>query len=115
MRNRIVVLAALLFAVAGILASLPGNALAHKVSIFAYAERGTLFTESFFPDGTPVENGKVEIFDSQGKKVAEGTTDKAGKASFPIPVKDDLSIVINASMGHKDSFTLKKDELGDVP
>jgi nickel transport protein len=107
--------AVFVLAVAGLVAAWPGNALAHKVNIFAYAEGGKVFAESYFPDGSPVENGKVEVLDSQGKKLLEVTTDKAGKVSFPIPAKDDLTIVINASMGHKNSFTLKKNELGDAP
>jgi nickel transport protein len=33
-----------------------GTALAHKVNLFAYVEGGTVFTESYFPDGRAVEN-----------------------------------------------------------
>ncbi len=85
----------------------------HKVNIFAYAENGKIFTESYFPDGKPVEDGVIEVLDSQSQKVAEGKTDKEGKFSLPIPKKDDLTIVINASMGHKNTFLLKKSELGE--
>jgi len=35
-----------------------GTALAHKVNLFAYAEAGKVYTESYFPDGRPVEGGK---------------------------------------------------------
>jgi nickel transport protein len=86
---------------------------AHKVNIFAYVESGKIFTESYFPDGRKVEDGTIEVFDSQNQKVAEGKTDKQGKCVLPIPKKDDLTIVINASMGHKNSFLLKKSELGE--
>ncbi len=86
---------------------------AHKVNIFAYVENGKIFTESYFPDGKPVQDGTVQIFDSHQKKVAEGKTDKEGKFSVPVPEKDDLTIVINASMGHKNTFLLKKSELGE--
>jgi len=55
----------------------------------------------------------IEVLDSQSQKVAEGKTDKEGKFSLPIPKKDDLTIVINASMGHKNTFLLKKSELGE--
>lgn len=84
---------------------------AHKVNIFAYAEGGTVFTESYFPDGKRVRDGTLEVYDSQGQKLLEGKTDQEGKFSFPVPKKDDLKIVINASMGHKSEFVLKKDEL----
>lgn len=86
---------------------------AHKVNIFAYVEGGKIYTESFFPDGQAVEGGAVEILDGQGRKVAEGITDKEGKCALPIPVKDDLTVVINASMGHRNTYKLKKSELGD--
>jgi nickel transport protein len=86
---------------------------AHKVNIFAYVEGGKIYTESYFPDGQPVEGGAIEILDSQDQKVAEGVTDKEGKCVLPVPKKDDLTVVITASMGHKNTFKLKKSELGE--
>lgn len=86
-------------------------AFGHKVNIFAYAESGVIYTEAYFPDGQPVSDGEIEVFDSNDKKNITGTTDKEGKFSFPISARDDLTIVINASMGHKNSFILKKDEI----
>jgi len=86
---------------------------AHKVNLFAYVEDGKILTESFFPDGQPVVGGTIEILDGQEQKVAEGITDKEGKCVLPIPKKDDLTVVINASMGHRNTFKLKKSELGE--
>ncbi len=94
-------------------AALAGPAYAHKVNVFAYVEDGKIHVESYFPDGKAVENGAIEILDSQKAKVAEGVTDKEGKCVIPIPKRDDLTIVINASMGHKNTFVLKKSELGE--
>jgi len=88
-----------------------GTALAHKVNLFAYAEGGKIYTESYFPDGRPVEGGKVLVNDSQDKLLLEGVTDKEGLFSFDIPKVDDLNIVIEATMGHKNSFKLKKAEV----
>ena len=90
-----------------------GSASAHKVNLFAYVENGKILVETYFPDGKAVEQGGIEILDSQGQKVGEGVTDKEGKCVLPIPKKDDLTIVINASMGHKNTFILKKSELGE--
>jgi len=87
------------------------TAFAHKVNIFAYAENGTVYTESYFPDGKAVQAGTIEVYDSQGQKLLEGKTDQEGKFSFPVPKKDDLKIVIIASMGHRNEYVLKKDEL----
>jgi len=86
-------------------------ALAHKVNLFAYAEGGKIYTESYFPDGKPVEGGKVMVYDSQDNLIVEGITDNDGLYSFDIPKIDDFNIVIKATMGHKNSFKLKKSEV----
>ena len=91
--------------------SIAGTAAAHKVNLFAYAEGGRIYTESYFPDGRAVEGGKVQVYDSQKKLLIEGVTDKEGLFSFDIPAIDDLTIVLDATMGHKASFTLKKAEV----
>jgi len=88
-----------------------GTALAHKVNLFAYVEAGKIYTESYFPDSSPVIGGKVSVYDSQKNLLLEGVTDKKGLFSFPVPKVDDLTIVIEAAMGHKNSFVLKKDEV----
>ena len=82
--------------------------LAHKVNIFAYVEGETVYSESYFPDGRPVAAGKVLIFDSREQLLLEGETDKAGLFQFKSPVGDDLRLVIDAGMGHKNQFLLKK-------
>ena len=83
-------------------------ALAHKVNLFAYAEGGKVYTESYFPDGRPVEGGKVLVLDSTDTRLLEGTTDQEGFFNFKIPKVDELRIVIEAAMGHKNDFTLTK-------
>jgi nickel transport protein len=105
------IVTAILWAVLGTLLVGPAPGLAHKVNLFAYCEGGVVFVESYFPDGKAVESGRIEVFDSQQKKLLEGTTDKEGKFSFKVPAMDDLIIVLDASMGHRNSFTLKKEEL----
>lgn len=87
---------------------------AHKVNIFAYMEGDTVYTESYFPDGTKVKSGIVEVYDSQGTKLLEGKTDENGQFNFKPPKKDDLKIVLVASMGHKNTYTLSADELPDI-
>jgi len=97
----------------GIAIAISSTALAHKVNIFAYVDNGVVYTESYFPDGRPVENGAVEVYDSEKHKLLEGVSDKEGLFSFKVPKNDDLTIVINASMGHKNKYILKKEEIGD--
>ena len=88
-----------------------GSAQAHKVNIFAYAEDGKVYTESYFPDGRAVEQGTVLVYTNQEKLLLEGQTDAQGLFSFEIPVLEDLIIVIDAGMGHRSSFRLKKADL----
>jgi len=88
-----------------------GTALAHKVNLFAYVEGGKIYTESYFPDGRPVKGGKVLVYDSEDNLLLEGVTDKEGLFNFDIPKVDDLNIVIEATMGHKNSFKLKETEV----
>jgi nickel transport protein len=58
-----------------------------------------------------VADGKVTVYDSADALLLEGRTDPEGLFSFPIPEVDDLNIVLDASMGHKASFKLKKAEV----
>jgi nickel transport protein len=87
---------------------------AHKVNVFAYSEGNTIFTESYFPDGRKVQRGKIEVYDSTGAKLLEGTTDDKGVFNFPTPKKDDLKIILIATMGHKNSFLIKAEEIEAV-
>jgi nickel transport protein len=90
-------------------------ALAHRVLVFAYAERDTIHTESKFVPDTPVRQGKIEVMDKKtGEVLLSGQTDDQGKFSFKIPAtavaqKLDLEIVAEAAMGHRGAWLLKAD------
>ncbi|MGD9949370.1 MAG: carboxypeptidase regulatory-like domain-containing protein [Desulfobulbus sp.] len=84
---------------------------AHKVNIFAYAENGKVYTESYFADGRKVIGGQVEVQDADGKQLLEGKTDDKGIFSFPLMEKQTLRIIVNAGMGHKNSYLLKREEM----
>jgi nickel transport protein len=84
---------------------------AHKVNLFAYVEGGTVYTESYFADGKKVEGCTIEVLNSGGTRIVEGKTDAQGHFSFPLGKKETLTIVINAGMGHKNSFVLKREEM----
>ena len=82
--------------------------LAHKVNIFAYSEGGVVYVEGYFPDGRPVEKAALEVFDSQGQQLLSGQTDAEGLFQFKLPKRDDLTLIIDAGMGHKNRYLLKK-------
>jgi len=90
------------------------SALAHKVNVYAYAENDTVYTESYFPDGKKVKGGKIEVYDSDGNRLLCGVTDNNGRFNFKIPKRDNMKIVLNASMGHRSSSILSRDELPEL-
>jgi nickel transport protein len=89
-------------------------ALAHKVTIFAWAEGDTIFTESKFSGGKRAINAQVLVFDIQGKQLLQGKTDLNGEFSFKIPKITDLRIVLNAAMGHKAEWTIPESEIREA-
>ncbi|MFQ5867247.1 MAG: hypothetical protein ACE5IT_04540 [bacterium] len=94
---------------------LPSAILAHKVNLFAYAENGMVYTESYFSDGRKAMNSTVEVFDAKNNKLfLTGKTDKNGEFSFKITQATALRIVLTASMGHKNEYFLSEDEVRDA-
>ena len=91
----------------------PIPARAHKVTVFAWIETGTVFTESKFSGGRRVKAGKIEVFDHNRRLVAGGTTDDGGRFNFPVPAgAQTLDIVLTAGMGHTNHWTVTAEELG---
>ena len=86
-------------------------AFAHKVTIFAWVEGDTIFTESKFSGGKSAINAQVLVFDREGKQLLEGKTNNKGEFSFKIPKLTDLRIVLNAAMGHKAEWTILESEI----
>ncbi|WP_139795681.1 hypothetical protein [Desulfocicer vacuolatum] len=85
---------------------------AHKVYVFAWVEKGTVYTESSFGD-QPVHGGAIEVVDRDNQVVLQGKTDDRGKFNFPVPVavNSDLLIKLDATMGHQARWTVTLSEL----
>lgn len=88
-----------------------GQVLAHKVNIFAYVEGDSVYTESYFNDGRKCKNSTISVYDASGEQLREGTTDDEGIFVFPVPKREKLKIVLNASMGHRAEYVLSRGEL----
>ncbi|MDY0390761.1 carboxypeptidase regulatory-like domain-containing protein [Desulfobulbus oligotrophicus] len=88
-----------------------GPVWAHKVNLFAYTEGGIVYTESYFSDGVKVKGGRIEVQDAGGTTLLKGITDDQGLFSFPLSQKEDMTIILNAGMGHKGTYLLKKEEM----
>ena len=85
------------------------SAWGHKVHVFAWVEKDTVYTESYFSDGNKVVNAQIQVFDNHEKLIMSGTTDKKGTFSFKLPTCTTLRIVLNASEGHNAEFDLAVD------
>ena len=88
---------------------------AHRVYLFAWVEGDTVYTESYFGSKKKAIGGLISVFDPSGKKLLEGKTNEKGEFSFKIPQRNDLRIVLDATMGHRAEYILKADELTAIP
>ncbi len=93
------------------LLAIPATCWAHRVNIFAYVEGKDVYTESYFADGSKVINGTVTAQDDKGQTIARGKTDTNGQFTFPLPAVEALTIEIDAGLGHKNTYLLKKSEM----
>jgi nickel transport protein len=84
---------------------------AHKVLLYAYVEGNKIYAEGYFGDGKKVVNSLVEVMDNNGNKLLEGKTDTEGQFIFEAPKKDDLTLVLTASMGHRATFKIAANKI----
>jgi len=90
----------------------PSPVSAHRVNVFAYVEDGRVYVEGYFMDGRGAGNSEVQVFDAHsGERLLTLRTDRDGKASFNIPKKTPLRIVLNAGTGHVNDYLLKMEEI----
>ena len=97
--------------VLGVSFFLPGDAGAHRVNLFAWVEGDTVLVECKYPDGREVYEGVIRVLDSAGKELLNGKTNTKGEFSFKAPKQDDLTIVLEAGMGHRADWPLSKQDL----
>jgi nickel transport protein len=97
--------------VLSLLGLFPGNVSAHRVNLFAWVEGNTVFVECKWPDGKRVNEGTIRVLDAGGAELLTGKTDQEGNFSFKIPKQEDLKIVLEAGMGHRAEWTVRKEDL----
>ncbi len=97
------------------LTGFPGQAVAHKVTVFAWVEGDTVFTESKFSRGKRVNGGEISVYDKSGNRLVEGKTNHLGEFSFTLPGKPPLIVELNAGMGHRAQWTIQADDMGESP
>jgi nickel transport protein len=86
-------------------------ALAHNVLLSAYVEGDRVVVEGGFSDGTLCENAGIKVFDPSKQLLLEGKTDENGEFSFVPPQNTDLTVVLDAGMGHRAEYTVSAEEL----
>jgi nickel transport protein len=77
------------------------SALAHRVNLFAWYDGKMIMAEGYFSSGKKAVNSTILVFDSKGKEVFHGITDKKGEFSFKPPQTGDYRLVLEAGMGHR--------------
>lgn len=112
MNNRTaIIFMALMVALAALL--LPFEAAAHRVSVYAWQEGGTVHAEAYFADGSRCIDCDIEVRDAEtGELLVEGKTDGEGAFSFDAP-GGDVRVVVLAGPGHMGEYVLARE--GSAP
>ena len=87
-----------------------GNAWAHRVNVFAWAEGDIVYVESKFSGGKKIIGGKIIVSDSNGVVLLTGRTNDQGEFFFKRPQRTELKIILQAGMGHRAEWTLPVDD-----
>jgi len=82
--------------------------------IFAWVDGDTVHTQSKLSGGKKAKGASVVVFDAEGNQLLEGKTDDNGEFSFKVPKKTGLTIVLNASMGHRAEWKIPAEEIKEV-
>ncbi|WP_320040461.1 hypothetical protein [uncultured Desulfobacter sp.] len=91
-----------------------GNALAHKVTVFAWVEGDTVLGESKFSGGKKAQNSEIIVWDLNGRELLRTRTNEKGEFSFPIPEKTAMRIELIAGMGHKAEWIIPLEDFGET-
>lgn len=94
---------------------LPSVASAHKITAFTDIEGNRVEISAYFSDGTPVRKGEVKVYDSNGKLVFEGKTNKEGVIDINLKPGKYKAVVV-AELGHRAeaTFTVGEDEKAET-
>jgi nickel transport protein len=84
---------------------------AHRVTIFAWVEGDTVYTQSKFSGGRKAKGATVVVYDKEGNQLLDGRTDEKGQFSFKVPQKTEVKVALKASMGHLAEWTIPAEEI----
>jgi nickel transport protein len=89
----------------------PARTQAHRVTVFAWVEADTVYVEGKFPDGKPVKQGEIMVYDLEGDMLLSGKTDEKGKFSFKVPQKTGMKVELRAGAGHRAEWKITAAEV----
>jgi len=75
----------------------------------------TVYTVSKFSGGKKVKEGRIVVYDPEGKKLLDGLTDDQGEFAFKIPQKTALRVDLVAGAGHKGHWLVPLEEIVGTP
>ena len=87
-----------------------GEALAHRINVFAWAEGDTVYVEAKYGGGKKIRSGTVIVTDTKGLELLRGKTDNQGAFSFRRPQASELKIILDAGSGHRAHWILPTDD-----
>lgn len=91
-------------------------ALAHKVVVFATVEGETVHGEAYFRGGDPVRAAKVTVVGPDENVLGETKTDDEGRFTFPVRLRTNHTLIVDAGEGHRGEYTVPAEELaGELP
>lgn len=89
---------------------------AHRLNVFAWLENDQIIVECNFGNNRPAIDAKITVLDKDtNKPLVNGTTDRTGHYSFPVPsvVREGhtLAIDVNAGDGHRSEWVMPASEI----
>lgn len=86
---------------------LPGNSLAHQLSVFAWVAGDTVHVEGRLPRGKRPRHGTVTVFDGGGNPLLEKAIGTDGTVTFPLrDWASGLKINLDIGNGHSNYWIL---------
>jgi nickel transport protein len=94
-----------------LLTGMGGDALAHKLQVFAFAEGNRILGSTYFAGGGAASGARIEVRDTGGSLLAELVPDREGTFVYVAQAPIDHLILAITGDGHRAEWRIKADEL----
>jgi nickel transport protein len=95
----------------GLLLLSAGPAVAHGISVFAYAEGARIQGSAHYTGGSPARGLRIAIMDDSGRLLSESRTAEDGSFSYLAQEPVAHQIVVNSGDGHQARWRISAGEL----